>query len=49
VPDGVHGGAGQRPGPQTVYNIQTARVEDAFVEAQRRANEQAAAKLDKWG
>ncbi|MDP7706798.1 transglycosylase family protein [Mycobacterium sp. TY815] len=39
-PDVAHGvNAGQRPGPQTIFNIQTARVEDAFIQADRRSKE----------
>jgi hypothetical protein len=41
-------GAGQQPGPQTVYNIKTARVEDAFTQAWRREKEKAATPLEHW-
>ncbi|BDB43315.1 MULTISPECIES: hypothetical protein [Mycobacterium] len=45
--DSVHSvGAAPRPGPQTVFNIQTARVEDAFVVAQRKERERAARKVE---
>jgi phage-related minor tail protein len=48
-PDDVHGSrAGQAPGPQTVYNIQTATVEDAFLAAQRKANEQRLSKVARY-
>jgi hypothetical protein len=47
APNGVHSvSAGQAGGPQTIFNIQTARVEDAFSLAQRREKEKAAAKLE---
>ena len=41
----VHGGGGA-PGPVTNYNIRTATVEDAWVQAQRRDDLRRAAKLD---
>jgi hypothetical protein len=48
-PGNMHGGrAGQQPGPQTVYNIRTATVEDAFLAAQRKQNERNAAKLSRF-
>jgi len=49
LPDGVQGaGGGRPPGSGPVYNIRTATVEDAFLQAQRRERERAAAKLDKF-
>lgn len=46
---GIHGGGGgQAPGPQTVYNIRTATVEDSFVQARRREDERAAARLSRF-
>ncbi|WP_292980978.1 hypothetical protein [Mycobacterium sp.] len=43
----THGGrAGQAPGP--TYNIRTATVEDAFLQAQRQERENAAAKLSRF-
>lgn len=49
MPDSVKTVGGMpQAGNQTVFNIQTARVEDAFVLAQRREKEKAAAKLDRW-
>lgn len=43
LPDEAHGlRAGQAPGPQTVYNIRTATVEDAFLQADRKTKERAA-------
>jgi tape measure domain-containing protein len=48
-PGNMHGSrAGQAPGPQTVYNIRTATVEDAFLAAQRKQNERNAAKLSRF-
>lgn len=48
APDSVS--AGQQPGgPQTNYYIQTARVEDAFLQAKRIADAKALAKLDSKG
>lgn len=46
----VHGAAGgQKPGPPgPTYNIRTATVEDAFLQAQRRENELNAAKLSRF-
>jgi hypothetical protein len=45
----VHAGSGQQPGPAApTYNIRTATVEDAFVQAQRREKERAAAKLSRF-
>lgn len=43
---GSHAGSGQQPGP--TYNIRTATVEDAFVQAQRRERERAAARLARY-
>ncbi|QFG10035.1 tape measure protein [Mycobacterium phage IdentityCrisis] len=52
APDGgiAHGTqAGQRPGPPApVYNIRTATVEDAFLQAQRRENVRLASKVDRY-
>ncbi|MEV5360575.1 phage tail tape measure protein [Micrococcus luteus] len=43
----IHGSAaGQAPGP--TYNIQTAKVEDAFLQARRIENEKALAKLSRF-
>lgn len=44
----VHGGSGAAPGPQVNYNIKTATVEDAFLVAQRREKERAAATLARY-
>lgn len=45
-----HAGSGQRPGPAgATYNIRTATVEDAFLEAQRKENEKNAAILSRFG
>lgn len=47
--DAVHGArAGQAPGPQTVYNIRTATVEDAFLQAQRKQDVRTRSKLDRF-
>jgi hypothetical protein len=47
APNGVHSvSAGQAGGPQTIFNIQTARVEDAFVQAQNIAKIKALSKLE---
>lgn len=45
---GSHAGGGQQPGPNITYNISTAKVEDAFIEGQRRDNQRVAAKLAKY-
>lgn len=45
---GRGGGTQQQVPPPAVYNIQTARTEDAFVEAQRIERERAAAKLQRF-
>lgn len=42
------GGTRPQPGPQTNYFIRTATVEDAFLQAQRRERERAAAKLARY-
>jgi hypothetical protein len=42
-------GAGQQPGPQTIFNIQTDRVEDAFIRAENLAKEKALSKLGPYG
>jgi TP901 family phage tail tape measure protein len=45
LPDAVHVGTRQPPGPQVVYNIAARDTEDAFIRAQRLERERAAAKL----
>lgn len=44
---GAHGG-GQQPGPGITYNIRTATVEDAYLQAERRERERVAAKLARY-
>ncbi|MFT4202197.1 hypothetical protein [Gordonia sp. (in: high G+C Gram-positive bacteria)] len=44
----VAGGAGDRYGDNITYQISTARVEDAFLEAQSRQNRRAAAAISRW-
>ena len=49
IPDAAAGAmSGPQPGPSTVFNIQTARTEDAFVLAQQREKERAASKLSRY-
>jgi hypothetical protein len=49
-PDGMAHGlrAGQAPGPQTIFNIRTAEVDDAFLKAQRIQDVRLAAKMDRY-
>jgi hypothetical protein len=50
IPGNLPGASGTAQfGPQTVFNIQTARVEDAFIQAQQLAHEKAAAKFEVKG
>ncbi|MGA5542698.1 hypothetical protein ACPCIR_12670 [Mycobacterium sp. NPDC051198] len=50
VPGNLHGSrAGQQPGPAgPTYNIRTATVEDAFMQAQRQEKVRLASKLDRY-